>query len=656
MGLRNLGDALRALGDLERSSELLQQSLVAAQVLENREELAKTYLSLLRTNGLQGNLVDAQDFYNQTIALANSPIVRVHAQISWFRFLVRNGNWENAEALAQLIPTQLEQLSASRTSIYAHINFSQNLLELGHRGEENVSIAPSIYQQVIDYLQIANQQAQELQDVRAQSFALGTLGELYEREQDWVVAQDMTLQALKLAQQINALDIAYLWEWQLGRLFKVQGNQDNAIASYANALKTLQSIRSDLVFNPEVQFSFREKVEPLHREFIQLLLGHTSEKQPDSIQLEQARETIEALQLAELDNFFREACLNAQFVQLEQLDINAAVIYPIILSDSLEVILSLPQQPLKHYSLSVTQSEVKDAVDTLFNWLKQPPAELENEQFLVPAQDIYQWLIQPAEGDLSSNQVKTLVFVLDGFLRNIPMAVLHDGERFLIEKYNIALAPGLQLLSSQQLQRQRLGVLMAGVSEARQGFSALPNVPEEIEKIQTIIPNRSQSLLDENFTSETFQEAINRQEFPVIHLATHGQFGSRFEDTFILTGDGQININQLRALLQGVNLNRRHPIELLILSACETAAGDERASLGLAGVAVRSGARSTIATLWQVSDEATPLLMEEFYKALVNSALSKAESLRQAQLSLLNNAEYGHPFFWSSYVLIGSWL
>lgn len=206
-------------------------------------------------------------------------------------------------------------------------------------------------------------QARSLGDRHAEAYALGNLGKLYEQNQQWSSAQDLTQQALSLAQAINAPDIAYNWQWQLGRLLKVQADTKGAIAAYSEAVKTLQSLRSDLVaINPDVQFSFRESVEPVYRELVSLLL-QPGDRQPSQKNLAKARDVIESLQLAELDNFFREACLDTKPVQVDSINTQAAVIYPIILANRLEVILSLPGQPLRHYATSLSQTQVEDTIN-----------------------------------------------------------------------------------------------------------------------------------------------------------------------------------------------------------------------------------------------------------------------------------------------------
>lgn len=370
---------------------------------------------------------------------------------------------------------------------------------------------------------------------------------------------------------------------------------------------------------------------------------------PSQENLKQAREAIEALQLAELDNFFRAACVTARPVEIDQIDSQAAVIYPIILPHQLAVILALPNQPLHYHKASLPQAEVEQILTQMRQSLR-PTAFVED--WLPAAQQVYDLLLRPVETQLSAGGIKTLVFVPDGLFRNLPMAALHDGQHYLIENYSAVLTPSLQLLPSPSLERLRLHVLLAGLSQAREGFTALPNVAVEIDQIKAEVP--AQVLLDQAFTNQSFEKQVDSSAVSVVHLATHGQFSSNAEDTFILTWDGRINVQQLDQLLR----DRRDlsPVELLVLSACETAAGDRRAALGMAGVAVRSGARSTLASLWAVGDRSTALLMIEFYRELGQPETTKAEALRRAQVALLHQDDYASPYYWAPFVLLGNWL
>ena len=218
----------------------------------------------------------------------------------------------------------------------------------------------------------------------------------------------------------------------------------------------------------------------------------------------------------------------------------------------------------------------------------------------------------------------------------------------------MAIAPGLQLLNPQPLGQQTLEVLAAGLTEERHGFSPLSNVEFELQEIQAQLP--SQVLLNRAFTSTALQEQINALPLPIVHLATHGQFSSNLDETFILAWDKPILIDELSSLLRTGDETRSAAIELLVLSACETAAGDNRSALGLAGIAVQAGARSTLASLWTVDDASGALFISRFYQELVAPNVTKAEALRRAQLSLLQNPDLRDPIYWAPYVLVGNWL
>jgi CHAT domain-containing protein len=528
-------------------------------------------------------------------------------------------------------------------------------------------------QDIAQILDRAIQQAKSLKDQRAESYSQGTLGELYEKTKDWSTAKDFTQKALLIAQPLNAPDIAYQWQWQMGRILQAQGQQTTksqeaqpeALIYYTEAFKTLNNLRSDLVaLNPDIQFSFRESVEPVYRQLVELLLRS---KEPNKDNLMQARSVIEALQLAELDNFFRDACAKPEKVNIDDLDRTAAVIYPIILENRLEVILKLPgTDNLRHqanYDLSETQ--VDEAVKQLRNSLKRRSTSL--SQVEAESKQLYDWLIKPFEADLESaaerdqSQIKTLVFVLDGSLRNLPMAALYDGKRYLIERYAVAVTPGLQLLDPKPLARETMTALIAGATDApsykKEGLGALNNVEVELEKIREQV-HRTQKLQNQEFLKQNIQNQVKSASFNIVHLATHGNFSSNPEQTFILDWDERIKVKELDNLLRISDQSGATPIELLILSACETATGDKRAALGLAGVAIRAGARSTLATLWQVNDASTAQFMIQFYHQLNNPKLTKAEALRNAQKAFLieySNTDYNRPYHWAPFILVGNW-
>ena len=438
----------------------------------------------------------------------------------------------------------------------------------------------------------------------------------------------------------------------MGRILKnqIQPDRESAIASYRGAVQSLQSLRKDLVaIRQDVQFDFRDRVEPVYRELVDLLL---TPENPSPENLKQAREVIENLQLAELDNFFRDACLEAQPQSIDQIDPNAVVIYGILLENRLEIIASLPNTQLFHYRTFVSKTELTDTLNKLRFNLQKPYAYQEIQQL---SGQMYRRLLQPLETQLKGDE--TLVFVLDGQLRNLPMSVLYDGKQYLIEKHPVVIQPGLQLLDPKPI-NVPLNTLSGGLveppEEFRQQFALLLNVPEELQKIKEVVAE-SEQLLNEEFNRQNLEKQMNSNQFTVIHLATHGQFSSQAENTFILASDGAINIKQLDNLFRSRETNPSRIIDLLVLSACETAPGDNRAVLGLAGMAVRAGARSTVASLWSLNDESAVEFMGHFYEELVQGK-SRAEALRQAQLAFLEKKNgYDAPLYWAPYILVGDW-
>ena len=645
MGLRSLGNALQVAGNLEQSQQVLTKSLTLAQELALPEETSSVLFSLGNTARSLKSYEAAIAFYDQAATRTTQPVVRVEAQLNQLSLLSRLNNHQAAQELIPQVQSNLSSLSPSRRSIYARVNLAKSLIDLNQSGNFDHYLS---YSKKLLHKTIA--QAQKINDVQAESYGRGILGHLAEQQQQLNQAKKQTEKALLLATEINADDISYQWQWQLGRILQQQGDIPGAITAESNAVDSLEKIRGDLVAtNLDAQYSFRESVEPIYRDLVSLLVS----SDPNQDNLHKAREVIESLQLAELENYFREACIDAKPKQIDQVDAQAAVVYPIILPDRLSVIVSLPGQPLSYYEHSVDQAEAEQTIERLYQSLNPV---FSNKRRLKLSQQLYNWLIQPVESALTANQIETLVFVLDGSLRNLPMSALYDGEQYLIEKYNVALTPGMQLLDPTALKEQKLRAVVAGVSESNEGFSALPGVKTEVQKISQTFP--SQLLLNQEFTSQNFQQELRQAPSPLIHLATHGQFSSNPEETFIVTWGDRIKVKDFESILQSREESLDvQPIELLVLSACQTAEGDKRAALGIAGIAVRSGARSTLATLWSVEDQSTVKLMNQCYTHIATTdSITKAKALREAQISLMHSKNYDHPYYWAPFILVGNWL
>ena len=694
LALLTYGNTLRAVGNLAESLKVLQQAVKIAEELNASEPKNAVLLSLGNTVRALGNRVEpqaipqvdlaspqclsnnnsenAQAYYLQAVdcyqqsALSTDLETKSKAQLGLLSLLISNPTLLDLGSKTQQIPhlianikTNLAHLPVTHTTIYDRIDLVQSLICLQpnttkfsspvvRQCRSSLSTDLKIsWAQIESEVKIALEQANRLQDELAIAYADGYLGAVYQQTGKLTPAQQFTERALLTEDSTFAPEIAYRWQWQLGRIYQLQNEPKAALQAYNSAFNSLQPLRANLVaIDPETQFAFRDQIDPLYRERVALLLANN----PSQENLVQARDTIEALQIAQLNNFFREACLDAQPQEIDNIDPEAAVIYSIILPDRLALILSQPKQPLRYYQTAIEQPGIKRVLDDLNEELKlgySPPSTKPQ-----PNQTFYNWLIRPLESQLVANKTKTLVFVLDGIMRGIPVAALYDRNenKYLIEKYSLALTPGLQLLTSPSLTPDTLKTIAGGLTKSRQGFDSLPYVREEVSKIATLVP--SEILLNENFTKDRLRQAVTTLPYPIVHLATHGQFSSRAEDTFLLAWNSRIEVKDLDQLLQDRDFAENTPIELLILSACQSAEGDERAALGLAGVAIRSRARSTLATLWSIDDDSTAELTIQFYQAL-KQGKTKAEALREAQLSLLKSQD---PSQWSAFVLVGNWL
>ncbi|MEB3211494.1 MAG: CHAT domain-containing protein [Leptolyngbyaceae bacterium] len=663
LSLINLGSILQVVGNLEEARDLLTQGITLAQTFQSDDERSVALLNLGTIYQTLGDIEHAHQSYEEAARSTSNPTRQVEAYLNLFKLAIAQKEWESAETLATLIQAQLNNLSPSRMSVYAQVNFAATVLTLSSETASSPNTPPESLQfvsnlEIAEILSQAVLQSRQLNDSQAESYALGELWNVYEESGEYDWAYHLTQQALTISQSVNAPHISYRWQWQLGRIQVKQaklesspsdGKMREAIAAYSEAVNTLKFVNRDLLStNSEFQFSFRENIEPVYRELADLLLqpGAT----PDD--LNQARTVLEDLQLAELENFFRSSCLDATVQRIDDLDSNGAVVYPVIFSDRIEVILSVPGESLQQYTTFIPQEDVDAALEQLLQSMN--PA-FSDRLRLSLSQQLYDWLIRPLESTLSQHHIERLIFVLDGVLRNVPMASLYDGEHYLIETYGIALAPGLQLVAPQLPNDQIPQVLTAGISEARQGFSALPGVAAEIEEISQTFPSRT--ILNEAFTRQNIENQLVSANFSIVHLATHGQFSSDPEQTFLLSWDDQIKVGEFENLVRSRQSEDSRPIELLVLSACQTATGDKQAALGLAGFAVRAGARSTLATLWAVNDTSTAFFMTRFYQLLnEHPEASKSSLVREAQLSLIQHPDYNHPFYWAPFVIVGNWL
>ncbi|HEY7203076.1 MAG TPA: CHAT domain-containing protein [Methylomirabilota bacterium] len=499
--------------------------------------------------------------------------------------------------------------------------------------------------------------ADRIGDRRAASYARGYLGMLYEDERRYPEALELTQRALLLAQQITAPESLYRWQWQAGRVLHALGRTDEAIESYRRAITTLQSIRPELsVGRGGAPVPFREAAGRVYFEMVDLLLRRATARrgqQDITPYLVEARETVELFKAAELRDYFRDDCVDTALAKSTRLDVvsqSAVVVYPILMPDRIELLVSLPSG-LKSVVVPVGEERLTQEVRQFRRLLEKRTTR----QYLPHAQQLYDWLIRPLASDLADLKIDTLVFVPDGPLRTIPMGALHDGKQFLIAKYALGITPGLSLTDPRPIQREHVKLLALGVTQAVQGFPALPNVAPELAALRNLYGSASTVLVDSEFVVPAVEKKLQEERYTIVHIASHGEFSGDAQQSFVLAFDGKLSVDRLDQFI-GLFKYRNDPLELLTLSACDTAEGDDRAALGLAGVAIKAGARSALATLWEVNDEVSAQLVIDFYEGLRDPSISRAGALRRAQLRLLEDPRYDHPGFWSPFLLINNWL
>ncbi|MDM8561284.1 CHAT domain-containing protein [Candidatus Parabeggiatoa sp. HSG14] len=519
-------------------------------------------------------------------------------------------------------------------------------------------------QRIISRIYVAFQDAallaKNLQDARTTSIAYGQLGQLYETEHRYSEALALTRQAIFFAKQSHFPHILYRWYWQQGRIFKAKGDLNQAIAASRLASQTLKPIQQTLDVGYRSSFStFGEIIRPVHYGLADVLLQKaaiTNDSQLQQNLLKEAMNTIEMVKVAELQDYFQDDCvlaLQKKATTLDKISSSTAILYPIPLPERLVVIVSIMG---KFYQvvISVDADLLNETAWNLRLGLQTRP----NNRFLYQARQLYDWMVRPIEAQLTAHQVDTLVVVPEGKLRMIPFSTLHDGKQFLIEKYALALTPGLTLLDPQPIRWEGSKILLVGLSDAVQDYPPLPSVPKELRAIKGITQGIASShrILNAEYSIESLRNTLKQNEYSVIHLATHGEFDSDPKHTYLLTYGEKMTMDKLQNVI-GLGRFRDKPVELLTLSACKTAVGDDRAALGLAGVAVKAGARSAIATLWFVDDEATSIAISDFYRQLLQTpGLSKAKALQNVQKKLIAQDRYWHPSYWAPFLLIGNWL
>ena len=675
--LSQLGNTFHVLGKDEPAAEHLTKALTLARE-ENKPALVAGVLNDLG-NALTARqqFAEAIDVYAESRSLAietQQSALAATAQINGAMALFQNQQLGDAHRHLDQAWSDVQSLGDSQAKTAALLNIGLGYQDLfaatiaqpgtakkldGGKGRATETVVSGgsgagLLRQSSEAFTAAGDVAERTGDARGQSYAWGYLGGLLEQERRNAEALEYSRKATFAAQKVNAPESLYRWQWQTARLLRADGKEEEALAAYRRATTLLKPIRYEYSVGYQGRHhSYYDSVAPLFVEYEDVLLRRAAvAKTPDQSEqlLVQVKDTIEVSHAAELQDYYQDDCVATVASQRKTgtLAPGTAVVYPISFPDRLELLMETANG-LKQVSVPVSGEKLTKEIRT-FRRLIQ---DSRSQNYLASAQTLHGWLIAPLQQDLQGAGINTLVMVAGGSLRTIPMGALHDGRHFLVDSLAVAVTPSLELTDLDSSQRRKGSLLSVGLTESVDGLSAPRYAETEVQAIRTLYGGKL--LMNKQFSSPSLEEEIKDQGVGIVHVASQTVIGHEARNSYVLAHDGKISMDRLSQLV-GLQQYRQQSLDLLTLSSCEIPAEDDRAALGLTGVAVKTGARTALATLWTTEDETTSELVSEFYRQLQDPALSKAVALQRAQQKILAQRGHTHPSFWAAFLLINNWM
>jgi CHAT domain-containing protein/Tfp pilus assembly protein PilF len=553
-----------------------------------------------------------------------------------------------------------------------------NLFALQKKSE----LAIVFYKQSVNVTEAIRSELRSLPQEQQKSYT-ETIADTYRHLADLLLQQDRVLEA---QQVLDLLKVQELDDY----FHDVRGNEQTSQGVDVLPLERKINEGLKVISHQQIQISQKltqlqkipsEQRKPEEEQKIIQLQAEILDEFNQFIESPEVTAWLEQLSPKTRDQVIPLSFLNGLQDNLQRLNQNAVLLYPLVLENRLELVLTTPNTPPIHRSVSVTKKELNQAILDFREALAK-----NNSDATVPAQKLYEWLIKPIEKDLASADTKTILYAPDGPLRYIPLAALYDGKQWLVQRFaiNYITAFSLTELNTQPLPKIKI---LAGATTQRHivpvestsfHFNALKFAGVEVENLARMMPG-TKMLLDDKFSRQGMIPYL--KDYTMIHMATHAKFISgEPELSFILMGDGGvITLPDLKRL-------SLPNVDLVILSACETAVGKQMGQgeeiLGFGYQVQRTGARSAIASLWAVDDGGTQALMNAFYALLNQGKITKVEALRQAQIALITGDYSGieqqkdsellktirnnlpsqvvnrlnHPYYWSPFILIGNGL
>ena len=652
----------------KKAKQLLSSSLKWATQNQQLEMQASALLYLGLLSVTQRNYEEADDLFKQSTLLAKDNVLAANSLLHRIQTHKKLGTSDKIDELLKRLTNKLKTLPDSLEKARLLIRFAN-----ANTSTQEAFTALKQAESIAQKYQTSNDHI-NLQANRILSQVYGYMARLYSQQQQIEEALSLTNKAIFLAE--NASEWSFRWFYQKGRLLKAQNQTAKALVYYEQAYHALSNtLRLDMsaVYHAVGHKSFYESFEYLYLDLAELYIKQ-ARKENDSSLLFKARDVIENLKKFELTDYYDDPCViqfNTQKHNIEDLLNNTtAVLYPVLLENHLELLLTLKHENTQHaqaVSVLVSRKTIKQQAVKFREALQQH----RSKAYQAYAEQFYRWLIEPVRHWLNSD-INTLVVVPEGPLRTIPFAALFDikDDKFLIEQYALAITPSLELTlpKKQHLQPDAISVLL-GASKQKNLNYAMDEINDiaqayQVKTVQLdgkenalLSITRSKILETEPFLKAHLSHLLSKQH-TMIHLASHAIFSSNPQLSYIETYDKRMWFDELEDLLKNTRYHPE-PVELLVLSACQTAKGDdEKAALGLSGLTVKAGVRSAIGTLWSTEDDPTYRLMQQFYAAFIRNGKTKAQALQFAQLNLLKRPinRYKHPATWAPFVLVGNWL
>ncbi len=708
-------ELLREQGDLISAQQKLDIALTQAGKLSQQSQ---DYAAVELANGYNLLLLNRSELAEQRLKSAyaktsGSPYLNALAQLYLAYWHLSNADNQQARAA---INSGLQQLSSAE---HEDLSLNLELLRAGLSDEPRVqqtdallSIAKRLVNRpanlikaklslklvqhtldlshsdlfspaIVELKQLSYQLLQQILGVgddqmqpRIKADATGKLAQLYQLQNRPDEALLLTEQALNLAKDSQDHVLSAQLLAQLGELFIRQGDKERAKQAFSHAVEDLYAVRSDMPIHlPDGRSVLAYLIEPIYRRYVDLLLQSAGLADDENARpiVDKAINSMEAIKEADMQDFFLGRCSvsSANNTDWKQQSLpDTTVLYPILLPDRIELVVKSDNNLVRRIvkvPLEEVQTQTGILVEALHN----------GKDYRASSKQLYQWLIEPIKEHLQRAENKVLVFVPDRFLRAMPLSALNDGESFIVEQFAIVTLPSLAMHNAvREHGEKQARTLLAGLSKPdgaaidqlpdylleklsnekmqREELIeelSLPSVEKEISTVAE--QDKSTTLLNDQFTVSALKSDIETGQYNKVHIASHGYFGRNAKESFIMAYDQNLSLLDFKSSLEADSL-KLEPIELLTLSACKTAEGDDRMLLGFSGLAVKSNVLSAVGSLWSINDDATMEFMKLFYDGL-NRSLDKAQAMREAQMIMIKNKKFRHPFFWSPFILIGNW-